>query len=767
LLSAAIARIHGGGTGLAPIEVAEAVERERIAELVLTGFDVTAAAPVRAGLFRVSDAGVPTHVLVFVVHHISGDGWSVRPLARDVMLAYAARANGDAPQWAPLPVQYADFALWQRETLGSEDDADSLISQQVAYWSNDLAGLPDQIDLPSDRPRPAVASNAGGVHEFAIDAELLAGLESLARQHGASLFMVVHAAFAALLARLSGGDDIAIGTAVAGRGEQVLDDAIGMFVNTLVLRTGVDSGEKFTELLARTKDSDLAAFGHADLPFERLVEILNPARSQARHPLFQVMLSFQNTGITELELPGLTVSAVDLPIDTAKFDLQLVLTENATPESGITAELIYATDLFDAATMERFADRFDRLLKAVAAQPDRAVGDIDLLVGGERTRVLRDWNRTTADVVSVLAELTSGTLSAEDTAAGEVVRSASGDSGETLVALFEAQAVRTPAATAVGFEGTSLSYAEFAGRVHQLARKLVDVGVGPESLVALGIRRSLDLVVAMYAVIEAGGAYVPLDLDQPADRIDYVLETAQPVCVLTTERDGFTHASVPTIAVDTADLSDYSIASLTDADRRAPLQASNTAYVIFTSGSTGRPKGVAVPHSAIVNRLIWMQAEYDLTADDVVFQKTPATFDVSVWEFFWPLQIGAKLVVAKPDGHRDPVYLAETIAREGITTAHFVPSMMAVFVAEPAAAECTSLRSVFASGEALPATTAQQMRRVTGADLHNLYGPTEAAVDVTYHEVVDADTETVPIGRPVFNTQVYVLDSRLHPVAPG
>ncbi|MFD9615252.1 amino acid adenylation domain-containing protein, partial [Streptomyces sp. NPDC059083] len=271
----------------------------------------------------------------------------------------------------------------------------------------------------------------------------------------------------------------------------------------------------------------------------------------------------------------------------------------------------------------------------------------------------------------------------------------------------------------------------------------------------------------MYAIVEAGGAYVPLDLDQPADRIDYVLETAAPVCVLTTERDGFTHPSVSVLAVDGVDLSGYSDAPLTDADRSAPLRDSNTAYVIFTSGSTGRPKGVAVPHSAIVNRLVWMQAEYGLTAADVVLQKTPATFDVSVWEFFWPLQIGARLVVAKPDGHRDPAYLAEIIVREGVTVTHFVPSMLAVFVAEEAAARCTSLRQVFASGEALPAPTARQLRELTGARLHNLYGPTEAAVDVTFHQVVDADVDTVPIGRPVFNTEVYVLDSRLKPVPVG
>ncbi|MTJ66344.1 non-ribosomal peptide synthetase, partial [Nocardia seriolae] len=745
--SAANAGIFGGGTGLAPIAVAEAQLRERIAELVLTGFDVTASAPVRAGLFRVSDAAAPTHVLVFVVHHISGDGWSVRPLARDVMVAYAARANGEAPQWAPLPVQYADFALWQRETLGDENDADSLISQQVSYWSSELAGLPDQIDLPSDRPRPAVASNAGGVHEFSIDSDLLAGLHGLAREHGASLFMVVHAAFAALLARLSNGDDIAIGTAVAGRGEQEIDDAIGMFVNTLVLRTAVGSGETFTELLARTKDTDLAAFGHADLPFERLVEILNPARSQARHPLFQVMLSFQNTGPATFALPGLEVAGVPLDVVTAKFDLHLNLTEHA-DGNGMTAEFAYATDMFDAGTIAGFGERLVRMLSAVVATPAALIGDIELLDAAERRQVLRGWNATEYDVKRVA--LGGKKIAAE----------------VTLASMFEAQAKQTPGLTALVFEGTELSYGEFASRARQLARHLISEGVGPDSYVALGMRRSFELLVGMYAVTLAGGAYVPLDPDHPAERNQYVLDIAEPVCVLSTTRDGF-ETTTRTLLIDELELSGYSDAPITDADRVAPLRGDNTAYVIFTSGSTGRPKGVAVSHSAIVNRLVWMQTEYGLFDDDVVLQKTPATFDVSVWEFFWPLQIGARLVIAKPDGHRDPAYLAELIIENGVTTAHFVPSMMSVFVAEEKAAECTSLQQVFASGEALPAPTAQKLRELTGARLHNLYGPTEAAVDVTYHEVEDTDVLSVPIGAPVFNTLVYVLDSRLHPVAPG
>uniref|UniRef100_UPI002454A97A non-ribosomal peptide synthase/polyketide synthase n=1 Tax=Nocardia cyriacigeorgica TaxID=135487 RepID=UPI002454A97A len=732
---------------LTPVDVAQSEITDRISELVLTGFDVTAEVPVRAELFHVVDGeGPETHVLVFVVHHISGDGWSVRPLARDVMVAYAARTRGEAPGWAPLPVQYADFALWQRDTLGSEDDPSSLIAQQVAYWSSTLAGLPEQLDLPADRSRPAVASNRGEVYEFGLDAELLRGLNALAREHGASLFMVVHAAFAALLSRLSGSDDIAIGTAVAGRGEAALDDAIGMFVNTLVLRSEVRPDESFTELLARTRETDLAAFGHADLPFERLVEILNPARSQARHPLFQVMLSFQNTGETTFELPGLEVAGLPLDVVTAKFDLHLNLTDSV---DGMSAEFAYATDMFDRDTVASLAERLLRLLRAAVAEPAAAIGDADLLDAGERERLVSEWNATEFDVAAALSASPSGTDPA------------------TLVAMFEAQAARTPDAPALTFADTTLTYAQFRARVNRLARHLISLGVGPDTHVALGMRRSIELVVGMYAVAVAGGAYVPLDPDHPADRTRYVLDTADPVCVLTTAADEFDAGERTTLEIEALDLAGYSAAPVTDAERTAPLLPSHTAYVIFTSGSTGRPKGVAVSHGAIVNRLVWMQSAYQLDASDVVLQKTPSTFDVSVWEFFWPLQIGARLVVAKPDAHRDPGYLIGLITAERVTTTHFVPSMLSVFIAEERADECTSLRNVFASGEALPAATAQRMQELTGARLHNLYGPTEAAVDVTFHEVTEADTVSVPIGAPVFNTQVYVLDARLNPVPTG
>ncbi|TJZ73126.1 amino acid adenylation domain-containing protein, partial [Rhodococcus oryzae] len=458
-------------------------------EMFSGGFDVSSQVPLRATLFELADT---EFVLGMVVHHIAADGWSVSPLARDVMIAYAARSAGVAPAWTPLPVQYADFSLWQREVLGSEDDPKSLISRQFEYWRSALAGLPDQLDLPADRPRPAVSSYRGGAHRFEIDGALHAALNELARELNTTLFMVVHAALSVLLARLSGTADIAIGTPIAGRGEAALDDVIGMFVNTLVLRTQVDSGARFTDLVAQTKENDLGAFGHADVPFERLVELLSPARSQSRHPLFQVMLSFQNQGVTEFELPGLNIRALEYDEQVAKFDLQLNITESIDESgelTGMSALMTYATDLFDGSTVAGFGDRFLRLLQAVVAEPNGLVGDIEVLDSVERDLVVSGWNATDRVV---------------------------GDG--TLVSLFDARVVLSPGAVALSFEGESVTYSEFDVRVNRLARHLISVGVGPESLVALAMRRSIDLLVGVYAVVKAGGAYVPVDPDQPADR---------------------------------------------------------------------------------------------------------------------------------------------------------------------------------------------------------------------------------------------------------
>ncbi|MGY2093592.1 condensation domain-containing protein, partial [Nocardia gipuzkoensis] len=441
---------------LIPTRVEAADLVAAVTAVVTTGFEVTTEVPFRVELFEVAPASAddPTeHVLAFVAHHISSDGWSLGPLTRDLVLAYEARSRGETPAMAPLPVQYADYSLWQREVLGSETDPHSLIAQQAEYWRGTLAGLPDELPLPADRPRPAQASYRGATFAFDIDADLHAGLERLAQQHNSTLFMVVHAALAVLLARLSGTSDIAIGTPVAGRGEAELDDLIGMFVNTLVLRTEVEPGTPFEALLAEVRRTDVAAFGHADLPFERLVELLDPVRSAARHPLFQVMLVLQNLAPATLDLPGLTVSGIDPQVSAAKFDLQVTLAEQPGAQ-GISAVVGYATDLFDESTVRNFASRFRRVLAAVAADATAVVGDIDVLAPGERDQVLRAWNARGAWVP-----------------------------GATLPDVIAEQAWSRPEAVAIRYADTTLTFGELQRRANQVARALIAQGAGPESLV--------------------------------------------------------------------------------------------------------------------------------------------------------------------------------------------------------------------------------------------------------------------------------------------
>ncbi|MFD4431242.1 amino acid adenylation domain-containing protein [Nocardia sp. NPDC058497] len=779
-----------------------------------SGFDVRSQVPLRVALFEL---GPDESVLAVVVHHIAGDGSSLTPLTRDLMLAYAARSAGSAPDWAPPAVQYADYALWQRALLGSEADPASLASSQLAYWRDALAGLPDQLDLPADRPRPVVQSFAGGRVPIEIDADTHRALLALARAQGATLFMVVHTALAVTLARLAGTDDLAIGTPIAGRGEAALDDLIGMFVNTLVFRTTLRPGEPFTDLLARQRDTDLQVFANADLPFERLVEAINPARSTARHPLFQVGLSFQNLTRTGLELGELAVEGVDVDLAVSQFDLHAVVADTYDADGvaqGISGVFTYATDLFDESTARDYADRFARVLAAIAATPQRPVDELELLSDAERDRILHGWNAT-----------------------GHPCPPA------TLASLFADTAAGHPDGIAlVDHDGTQLTYRDFATRVHRLARHLIAQGVGVEDRVALAIRRSTDLVVAMYAVAQTGAAYVPVDPSQPADRIGHVLDTAATVCVLTTAGSGFTqsassmagvdaihvgepgtaragftsgaapvagvdtapvgelvtaHAgfasisapeasvgavpvgepaiaraesapgSAPVIVLDTLDLSALSSAPIAANERRGVLRPENTAYVIFTSGSTGKPKGVAVTHGAIVNQLLWKTAAFGLVVHDSVLLKTAATFDLSVWEFWSAAVCGGTLVIAAPDGHRDPAYLLGVIADRSVTTLHVVPSMLDALLTESGGTLPSALRRVLAIGEALPAATAQRFLAANSAALHNLYGPTEAAVSITDHRVTTADRTTVPIGAPEWNSRVYVLDARLRPVPVG
>ncbi|ONM50457.1 non-ribosomal peptide synthetase [Nocardia donostiensis] len=728
---------------VAPDLVAEPVTDDELpgwlTSLVLAGFDVAAAVPLRIAL---AELAPDEHVVAVVVHHIAADGASVGPFLRDLLAAFLARRNNSRPFWAPLPVQYADYTLWQREVLGDENDPDSLAAEQIAFWRDTLAGIPDRIELPTDQPRPAAATGRGAVHSFELDEHVHRRIAELAHTAGVSEFMVMHAAFAVLLARLSASDDITIGTPVAGRGERELDDLIGMFVNTLVLRTRVDLGSSFLDVLAAVKDTDLAAFAHAELPFERLVEVLDPVRSQAHHPLFQVALFFQNLTAPTLELPGLTASTIELDGAIATFDLQLTVvprtTEDGAP-AGMSALFTYATDLFEEPTVAEFGRRLARVLTAVTADPRRCVGDIELLSRDDRNRMLLAWNDTGFPLAP-----------------------------ELLLDGYRRTVTQRPDTVAVVYEDTQLTYREFDARVNRLARLLVERGVGPESLVGLAVRRSLDLVVGMYAIVTAGGAYVPLDPDHPAERIAHILDTAEPVCVLTTAADAAALPDgTPALPIDTLDLTGYATDPVRPDELLRPVLPQHPAYVIFTSGSTGRPKGVAVSHAAINNQIAWMLSEYPLGFHDVYLQKTATTFDVSLWGYFLPLRVGATLVVATPDGHRDPVYVAETIAANQVTVTDFVPSMLTVFAAHTAPGSVPTLREIFVIGEALPPETVTAVRAISTAKVHNLYGPTEAAVSVTFWPAAGSAERTVPIGLPQWNTRVYVLDSRLRPVPAG
>ncbi|WP_181774388.1 non-ribosomal peptide synthase/polyketide synthase [Amycolatopsis pittospori] len=675
----------------------------RVAELSRTPFDLAREIPVRLRVLRL---GAEDQVISLVLHHVATDEWSDRPFLGDLTSAYHARLAGSSPVWTDLPVQYADFALWQKDFLDQRGAA------QVTFWADSLRGAPDELTLPLDRPRPLRPTGRGGKAKSPLPATLSAAVRDLAAGSGASPFMVLQAAVAVLLHRTGAGDDIPLGAPIAGRTDAALDDLVGFFVNTLVLRTDLSGEPTFAELLDRVREADLAAFSHGDLPFERVVEELNPPRRPGRTPLFQVMVGYHRQSGAH-DVLGLPAEWFEMDTGMAKFDLHFTMVDD---EHTATLMLEYAEDLADAATAGRLLTRLTSVLEQVTAEPDRPVAALDVLVGDELARVT-EWNSTAREVPVA-----------------------------TLPELFEAQVARTPDAPALVFEGTELSYAEFDARANQLARWLVEQGVGAESVVAVSLPRSIELVVALYAVHKAGGAYLPIDRDYPADRIAFMLEDAAPAVVIDTfpELDGYSGANLDRVV-----------------DPGAP------AYVIYTSGSTGRPKGVVVPHSGIVNRLLWMQDKYGLTADDRVLQKTPSSFDVSVWEFFWPLVTGATLVVAEPEGHKDPVYLAELIRAARITTVHFVPSMLALFLETPAAAGCTGLRRVLCSGEALPSGLARRFADVLGDGLHNLYGPTEASVDVTAWPAGAETTPSVPIGRPVWNTRTYVLDARLNPVPPG
>ncbi|MFE3285460.1 amino acid adenylation domain-containing protein, partial [Streptomyces sp. NPDC059233] len=726
-------RLRTAGEADLPLALATALAR---------GFDLARELPWRVELLTLSPSD---HVLIVVAHHIAVDGWTMGILARDLRTAYQARLTGGTAGWPALPVQYADYALWQREVLGEVTDPDSLVNTQLAHWREVLADLPDQLTLPADRTRPAVSSFRGGSVPVELGAQAHAGLVEVARQGSATVFMVVQAALAMLLARLGAGTDLPIGTAVAGRGDSALDDLAGFFVNTLVLRTDAGGDPTFAELLDRVRETDLAAYAHQDLPFERLVEDLNPARSLARHPLFQVMLVLQNVPPADWDLPGLTVQALEeraLPDAAvpARVDLSVSLAEHRDEQgapAGINGDLQYAVDLFDRPTAQALARRLVRVLEQVAADPTVRIGEVDVLIEGERSRALVTWNDTARDVPA-----------------------------QTLPELFEARVARDPNAVAVVGDDTTLTYAELETRANRVAHALIGRGVGPEDLVGVLMDRSADLVAVLLGVLKSGAAYVPIDPGYPAERVAFMLADTSPALVVCTRRTAAAAAGFPHLLLDdpstVAAIAAAPETPPTDADRVVPLRPTHPAYVIYTSGSTGTPKGVAVVHGGLANFVSWRVAEYGWGPGDRVLQFASVSFDVSVAEIFPALAGGATLCVARRDG--DALLEMERLAVNAVT---FTPSVLESLVAdgEPAATVLDTIEHVVLGGEEYGSELVR--RWADGRSFHNEYGPTEATVTVTSWAAPAEVPDAVSMGGPLANVRVYVLDEFLRPVPPG
>ncbi|MFP1627370.1 amino acid adenylation domain-containing protein [Streptomyces sp. 5K101] len=713
-------------------------------------FDLATELPVRATLLSI---GRDDHVLALVLHHIAGDGWSVAPLARDLATAYAARTAGERPQWPALPVQYADYALWQRELLGGEEDEESLAARQLAYWRERLAGLPEELALPVDRPRAAVPSGRARAVEAWIPAELHARLSQLARETGTTLFMVLQAALAALYSRLGAGTDVPLGTAVAGRTDEALDDLVGFFVNTLVLRTDVSGDPTFRELLERVRTTDLDAYAHQDLPFERVVEALNPVRSTARHPLFQTMLLLKNGTGGPLDLPGLETAEHPLDLHVAEFDLLFGVEEKATGDgepAGLRWNIEYATDLFDADTVERMAERLVRLLTCVAAEPDAPVGQAELLGDGEQARILGDWSGHTVQGRGAAAE-------------------------QPVHTFFEAQARTRPQATALVLNEERLCFRELNDRADALARELIRQGAGPEERVAVLLERSVASVVALLAVLKAGAVYVPVDTGHPADRIAYILADAAPRLVLTAAGvDPALYEGRTAVLLDRLPAAATGDAATdpADRDRRTPLRPAHPAYLLYTSGSTGRPKGVAVEHRALTN--LFHSHRETLFADHLaatgreaatVAVTAPLSFDAS-WMGLLALFAGHELHLLDDETRRDPAAMVRYTGRHGVdfldtTPTYGLEMLDHGLLSTPA----LTPRTLTFGGEAIPEPLWRRLLAEPATTAHNFYGPTECTVE-TLTTPLEA-TDTPVIGRPVGNARVYVLDESLRPVPAG
>ncbi|MBK5304814.1 MULTISPECIES: non-ribosomal peptide synthetase [Gammaproteobacteria] len=723
--------IAAGEFNLQVIDISDlpAAKREARAQQIRedearTRFDLEKGPLLWVTLVRLGDED---HQLLVTMHHIIADGWSMNVLIDEFSRLYAAASQGQSASLPALPTQYADYGSWQRQWLAQGEG-----ERQLAYWKAQLGVDHPTLSLATDHPRSAQHIHSAARHTLRLDASLSDAIRQTAQAHESTSFMLLLAAFQSLLHRYSGQRDIRVGVPNANRPRLETQGLIGFFINTQVLRAEVDLRLPFVELLAQTRQAALGAQAHQDLPFEQLLEAFPQAREQG---LFQVMFNHQQRDLTALRrLPGLLAEELPWHSREAKFDLQLHSEEDRNGRLSLSFD--YARELFDVATIERLAEHFANLLRAICEQPKTAIGDLQLLTSSEHDQQSA-WSAAPCTPAS-----------------------------QWLPELLNEQARQTPERTALLWDGGSLGFAELHTQANRLAHYLRDKGVGPDVCVAIAAERSPQLLIGLLAIIKAGGAYVPLDPDYPAERLAYMLSDSGVELLLTqTELLDRLPATdgVSVIAMDALHLENW--------PSHAPglhLHGDNLAYVIYTSGSTGQPKGVGNTHAALAERLQWMQATYRLDQTDVLMQKAPISFDVSVWECFWPLITGCRLLLAGPGEHRDSHRIAQLVEQFGVTTLHFVPPLLALFIDEPLSAECTSLRRLFSGGEALPAELRNRvLAHLPAVQLHNRYGPTETAINVTHWHCTMADGERSPIGRPLSNVLCRVLDSDLNPVPTG
>ncbi len=696
----------------------ENIAREIARQEALRPFSLERGPIWRAALLRMC---AEDHVLLLDMHHVASDAWSTGVLVNEFTALYEAFRAGAASPFAELPLQYADFAVWQRDWLRAE-----VLETELGYWRQQLGGAPT-LEVPTDRPRPAMPGYRGAHISFRVSEELTHQLRDLSQREGVTLFMTLLAAFQMVLGRYAGQDDVVVGTDVANRNRMETEGLIGFFVNQLVLRTDLSGSPSFRELLGRVKETTLSAYAHQDIPFEKLVEELVSDRDLSRSPLFQVKLICRNAPQGDLQMAGVGFTNFCSDNELTKLDLTLSVEEE---NEGLNGWAGYKTELYEGSSAARLVEHLRLALEAMARNMDQRIGEIALATRAEMQQVLVEWNDT---------------------------RRAFGETG-CLHELLEEQAVRTADSVAVIVEDLHLSYRALDEQAEVLASHLQELGVGPEIQVGICAERSFEMMIGLLGILKAGGAYVPLDPSYPRERLACMIADARAQVLVTQQHlvEELPEYRGKVVCVEEI----CAERGRTTAGLRRGVTAQNLAYVIYTSGSTGRPKGAMNTHGGIVNRLQWMDEVYGLASKDRVLQKTTISFDVSVWELFWPLMTGAVLVMARPGGQRDSRYLREVIEREEITTLHFVPSMLESYVEAEGWIGCQSLERVICSGEALTAGVARRFQERGGSGLYNLYGPTEAAVDVSYKGCEEVgDGMTVEIGRPIANMGLYVVDS--------